>query len=529
MKPFLKPLVHSPSALNNRVLIRNSSFLSNNSDYSLNNNSSTTNFSAVRKQSTFLPKLKTPRNNHIKKNANFDFFVKKKNLGFNYYVEPSLSSRLSMKEQEKLINNADHILRERMNKIISIGKRNRRRVALAIAKKISQKNYTINLLKDQRTKINENEIIIEQAVKDFSHQYENDYKRFISFVANEKRKQQLEEEVMNNIKAKMEKKKSDLDEEILMNKRLEEALDRKIREIFTLISYGSFLNKIYNKQFSFDGIEEGDPHKRNIERLTNDLINIYETQNKFESLPKELNDAHGLAKSYVIYEDKILLALREKDISKKDIERQKKIHEKELEQIKLSLMDYENDFKNLKQEKNIVITDMKNFKLSQNEILEMILTCIIELGKDIGTEFPIPSSMDKENLIDFQLYAKKTLDILKNKEVLVNNLISEIDNTIEYGNIDEKIIMDRCIGEQKRVNKREKQLKMKMMQEELKYLKNQKALKRMNKLVIGGRKAPMIFSLKNVQTQNKFKSSEKSDEKMNIYDITDNRDENDEK
>jgi len=59
MKPFLKPLVHSPSALNNRVLIRNSSFLSNNSDYSLNNNSSTTNFSAVRKQSTFLPKLKT--------------------------------------------------------------------------------------------------------------------------------------------------------------------------------------------------------------------------------------------------------------------------------------------------------------------------------------------------------------------------------------------------------------------------------------------------------------------------------------
>jgi hypothetical protein len=348
-------------------------------------------------------------------------------------------------------------------------------------------------------------------------------------VANEKRKQQLEEEVMNNIKAKMEKKKSDLDEEILMNKRLEEALDRKIREIFTLISYGSFLNKIYNKQFSFDEIEEGDPHKRNIERLTNDLINIYETQNKFESLPKELNDAHGLAKSYVIYEDKILLALREKDISKKDIERQKKIHEKELEQIKLSLMDYENDFKNLKQEKNIVITDMKNFKLSQNEILEMILTCIIELGKDIGTEFPIPSSMDKENLIDFQLYAKKTLDILKNKEVLVNNLISEIDNTIEYGNIDEKIIMDRCIGEQKRVNKREKQLKMKMMQEELKYLKNQKALKRMNKLVIGGRKAPMIFSLKNMQTQNKFKSSEKSDEEMNIYDITDNKDENGEK
>jgi hypothetical protein len=32
-----------------------------------------------------------------------------------------------------------------------------------------------------------------------------------------------------------------------------------------------------------------------------------------------------------------------------------------------------------------------------------------------------------------------------------------------------------------------------------------------------------------VQIQNKFKNSEKSDEKMNIYDITDNKDENDEK
>ena len=88
----------------------------------------------------------------------------------------------------------------------------------------------------------------------------------------------------------------------------------------------------------------------------------------------------------------------------------------------------------------------------------MILTCIIELGKDIGTDFPIPNSMENENLIDFQLYAKKTLDVLKNQEALINNLICEIDNTIEYGNIDEKILMDKCIGDQKKVNKKEKQL-----------------------------------------------------------------------
>ena len=532
MKPFLRPIVHSPSALTNRVLIRNASFLSNNSDFSLNNNSSTTNASVVKKQPKFLPKLKTTRSNHMIKNVNFDFFIKKKNLGINYYIEPTPSSRLSNKEQDNLIANADHILRGRTNKIgsiISIGKKNHRRIALAIAKGISKKNYTINLLKEQRTKINEKEILIEQAVKDFSEQYENDYRRFIEFVANEKKRQLLEDDVAISIKEKMEKKKLNLDEEILMNKRLEETLDRKIREIFTLKSYGSFISKIFNKTFSFDEIEEGDPHRRNIENIVNELINIYETKNKYEPLPKELNDVQGLAKSYVIYEDKILMALRIKDITKKEIEKQRQRYEKEIEQVKLSLLDYENDLKNIKTEKNIVIAEMKNFKLSQNEILEMILTYTIELGKDIGTDFPIPNSMENENLIDFQLYAKKTLEVLKNQEALINNLICEIENTIEYGNIDEKILMDKCIGDQKKVNKKEKQLKMKLMQEELIYQKKQKALKRMNKYVVGGRKAPMIFNLKNFITQNKTRNSEKSDEKLNIYDITGDKDENEEK
>jgi hypothetical protein len=70
---------------------------------------------------------------------------------------------------------------------------------------------------------------------------------------------------------------------------------------------------------------------------------------------------------------------------------------------------------------------------------------------------------------------------------------------------------------------------MKLMQEELKYQKNQKALKRMNKVVVGGRKVPMIFNLKNFNTQNKTRNSEKSDEKLNIYDITGDKDENEEK
>ena len=65
--------------------------------------------------------------------------------------------------------------------------------------------------------------------------------------------------------------------------------------------------------------------------------------------------------------------------------------------------------KKIKEEKNRVMAEMKEYKISQNEMLTTILTCIVELGKEINTKSPIPTSIDKDHLTDFSLYAKKTL------------------------------------------------------------------------------------------------------------------------
>ena len=529
MKPFLKPIIHSPSALTNRVLIRNGSYLSNNSDISKNNNSLSTVASAARKNYKFLPKLKTPRSSQILKNVNFDFFKKRNNIGNNYYVTPSAHSILLPKAQRELISDADHILRERMsnqNNILSTGRRHIRSVAIGLSKGISQKNYTINLLKEQRTKINEKERMIEQAVKEFSEQYEKDYKSFFEFVTDEKRKQQLEESTMNYLKEKKEKKKESLEEETLMNKRLEEALEKRIREIYQLKSYGSFLHQVFDKKFSFDELITSDSRGKNFEKIARDLIALYENKNKYETIPKELNNTDNLIKTYILFEDRILMALKSKDLSAKEIANQKQIYQKELEQIKLSLIDYESDFKYLKEERNIVKGEMRNFKISQNETMETILTCIIDLGKDIGTDFPIPISMDKNHLIEYTMYAKKTLENLRGTEVLVNDLITEIESTLEFGDKEDKNLMIKCIGEQKKINKKEKQLKLKLIQEEIKNQKNMRALKRANKVVVAGRKAPMIFNMKN-KHKNKFtkiKFGEKVNEKVSIYNISDDDD-----
>ena len=526
MKPFLKPIIHSPSALTNRVLIRNRSNLSNSSDFSKNNNSSTTVASAARKNYKFLPKLKTPRSSQILKNINFDFFKKRVNIGINYYITPSPQSNLLIKNPKELIGSADRILRERVsnqNNILSTGRRHIRSVAIGLSKGISQKNYTINLLKEQRTKLNEKERMIEQAVKEFSEQYEKDYKSFFEFVTDEKRKQQLEEDTMNYLKEKKEKKKESLKEETLMNKRLEEAMEKSIREIYQLKSYGSFLHQVFDKKFSFDELITIDSRGKNFEKMARDLITLYEKKNKYETIPKELDNTDNLIKTYILLEDRILMALKDKDLSTKEIANTKQIYQKELEQIKLGLIDYESDFKYLKEERNIVKGEMKNFKISQNETMETILTCIIDLGKDIGTDFPIPVSMDKDHLIEFSMYAKKTLENLRSTEVLVNDLITEIESTLDFGNKEERNLMMNCIGEQKKINKKEKQLKLKMMQEEIKNQKNLRALKRANKFVVAGRKAPMIFNMKN-KHKNKFTKinfGEKGNEKVSIYNISD--------
>ena len=530
MKPFLG-IANSNSFLENKILMRNSSFLSNNSEYSKNNNSSTTIASAKKKKPKYLPKIKSPKAALLPKYPKIDFF--KKNYDFSIYdpITPSLKSSRSIKQMFNLIDQADNIVRNRMNKHgINTGtNRDRRKEAIDISRIISQKNYTINLLKEQRTKINEKERIIDQVVKEFSEQYEYDYKSFIDFVAEEKRKQMLEEETMNNLREKKDQKKASLDEETLMNKRLEENLDKRIREIYILKSYGSFLHQVFDKKFSFDEINNGESRGKNLEKVAAELIELYETKNKYEDYPKELNDTEHLIKTYILFEDKILMALKNKDLANKEVAQQKKINERELQQVKLSLLDYESDFRYLKQERNNVHAEMKNFKISQNEILETILTCIIDLGKDLGTKHPIPTEMDKDHLSDFSLYAKKTLDHLRGIEVSINDLISEIENTVEYGNNTEKILMERCIGEQRKINKREKQMKLKMIQEELKNQKNLRAIKRANKVVVAGRKAPMIFNFKNKQKKKNVKSDEKNDEKINIYDVNDDEDDSEEK
>ena len=525
----LKPLINSSRSIisTNHLFPRNNSFTSNNSEYSINNISSTTNASRVKRSHKFLPKLITPKNNYILKNIKINNHLKRSSSVTslsNIFIPSSITTK-SSKRTNELIDNAEQIMRERMKNhgvVIAGGKFLLKSLALKISKEVSQKNYTINLLKEKRTQINEKERIINQALKEFSEQYESDHKKFIDFVEEEKRKQKLEEETMNFMKEKKEIKHKTLIEEGFMNKRLDDMLEKKIKDIYVLKSYGSFFNKVFDKYFAYDETSKIDSREKNYEKIANKIIEIYEQKDKYENLPKELEDEELLMKKYILLEDKIMMSLTNKELLDKEIIKQKKYFEKELEQLKYSLIDYESDYNFLKSEKNNVNVEMKNFKIHEDNSLDEILEIILELGKEIGTICPIPVSKDKKNLGDFVLYAKKTIDTLKNKEVVINKGITEIENAILYGNKMEKNLMEKSILEQKKINKRDNQLKAKQYLEELKNLKNLKAIERAQKMVVTGRKAANYSIFKNKKKIKKIIHKGKDDDIGYIYYATDN-------
>ena len=149
---------------------------------------------------------------------------------------------------------------------------------------------------------------------------------------------------MNYIKEKREKKHQNLIEENFMSKRLDEMLERKIKDIFVLKSYGSFLNKVFDKYFAYDETAQIDSREKNYEKIANKIIEIYEKKDKYSKLPKELEDEELLMKKYLLLEDKIMMSLTNKEILDKEILKQKKYFEKELEQLKYSLNDYKRDY-----------------------------------------------------------------------------------------------------------------------------------------------------------------------------------------
>ena len=98
----------------------------------------------------------------------------------------------------------------------------------------------------------------------------------------------------------------------------------------------------------------------------------------------------------------------------------------------------------------------------------------------------------KKNIIDLLNFTKDTLSVLQQKETLINDYIIEIENIEENG--DKKLIND-IITDRKKFNKREKQMQLKIKQEQNENNKRLKAIERAQRVIIKGRKVPQEYPI----------------------------------
>ena len=490
----------------------------NNSEISLNNISSTTNASVIKntqnnsvliqqytKKYRILKKIKLNNDNpNIKLNKN-DLFYSTKNKN---------------KKTLEILKNADNIIRDRTKfheLLFNERKYLVKSLVLKKSREISYKSYENNILKKRRIQIYDKEYEINKALKEYKEQLEKDYINFNKFVGKVKNNHISDEDSIYKLKDIKEKKEDSFEKEILLNKRLLIMIEKTIKDIYILKEYGSFLYKIIQKPFAYDAAPKISSSIKNYETIADSIINIYESKDQYNFLPKELLNEDLLLKKYKILEYTVISDLEYKENLDKELEKDIIFYKNEIEQIKLSIIDYENDLNYLKKELNIIKKDIKKYKLNEdNGYLKDCIYNIIELGKEINPKDEISKITDKNVSLDFLNYIKEIKESLLNMEIKINNNIMEIENILENGDKnDRQIIMD-LISEQKKMNKYQYNIAFKKLKEEMKNKRDLKIYEKANKYVLKGRKIILDFPIKLKNKNKKIIKRKNNEENFEI-------------
>ena len=235
------------------------------------------------------------------------------------FSHDSFNERFKTREQKDFINQANKIIRERIkNKGSTINSKSRlKSVVLNDTKEICLKNYLIDLLKEKRTDINEKERNITKALRESEDRLDADYKDFIDFVEDTKRKQKKEEEELTRLKSQHEEKDNLCKKELSDNKKLNEDLERTVKIIMLLKSYGSFVHKVLELPFVFDNIPDVDSRERNFESTADVILKNYERM-EYSSKPALLDDDTLLILKFTEFEEKVIKILDTKQIVEKN-------------------------------------------------------------------------------------------------------------------------------------------------------------------------------------------------------------------
>ena len=487
----------------------------------MNNRSITTNESSGINNISYINNT----NNHRSFNPRMKKYVPLNTVGTDkstWYHTKTVAS--IMREKQLELNEADKIMKEREKRGLGGGLGGNSRKKMKILQKsreICLDNYMITQLRQKRTEISKKEFFVEKALKQSEKQYEKDYRAFIDFVGDIKRKEKKEEEILNKLKNKKDETESRLNEELLVNKKLVERCDIMIKTIVLLKTYGSFVHKVFNTYFIYDELSKSKLHYKNDIHLKDKLIAVYEKSKSLpESYEEEINNIlnydESLMQQYSQYEEKVVKMLEDKNYINKEITNIKINGEIQIEDLTKKLNEAEKEFKKLIFEKKSILSSMKEYQINTLSQMNELSNYILELGILTGVQSPKQNTL--ENITDFLCYCKDTVNTLGEKEKMVNNYIEEIDEIINNGNDKDKKIIEQLLFERKKLIKKEKQQKLKIEHDDYEKKKKFKAIERAKRIVIKGRKIyENIAEWKRFHKDIKIKESDDEDDNQYLY------------
>lgn len=469
----------------------------------MNNHSTTTNESSAINNSGIhnfnKNSYKLKKNYRIKKQYDSLNYVPLNTVGTGqstWYHTKTVSS--INKEKHKLLEDADQIMKDRMRNNIGgggfsgINDRKKNRV-LEKSKELCLNNYMITQLKEKRNEINRKEFYIDMALKNSEKQYEIDYRSFIDFVEEIKKKEKKEEEVLNKLKAKKDSTESILIDEINLNKKLEEKCENIIKNIIILKNYGSFVHKVFRTPFIYDELSKIKITGKKYINLRDKIISIYDkNDSKFsdneDDIENILESDERLIQQYNHYEERLVKILDGQDILNKEVNILVDKNESELISLRKKLNDCQKEYEKLVKDKKRILSSMKEFQMNDVSETEQFLHYIIDLGNEVGIEGQKSSANKNDNITEYLYYCKDTLSILEEKEISINKYIKEIENILKYGDENDRNIIEKLLFERKKLIKKEKQLMLKKQQDEHEQRKKMRAIERAKRIVIRGRK-----------------------------------------
>ena len=499
--PTLPLKSQNKSFIKERILRNQKNFPTVNSEKSITTNESYTLLTDknIKNPSSFnINSIISPRYVTIINNINSGYFKNR--------VDRSIT-KLPKIPRIKIISDADYLVKERKKREGYIPTHIPVNIALKKSTEINMNNYIIRKIKEKREEIMHNEKNITEQFKIRQREYDNQYKTFLNTVEENQKKIKEEDNLLNSLKLEMNERIKIIDEIKAETKKLEERLKRIINAILTYKKYGSFIHKIFEQKFIYDKLEEFDG--KSYYKIMQKLIEIYENNQNNLNLSENEDEFFdqllfkGEEQFFLQYkniEENLRRQLETRNDTFKEITSMHIKNKNEIDDLRTKKEGNERD-KKIYDENQILQKRMMNqIKEYDIEETKKYLLYIIELGETMSKQKNKVTNIGSigENIF----YCNDTIKMLEEKEYYINKYMNEIENIFKNGNDEDIILIENIINERKKFNKREKQIELKNIQEEIRMKKNFNTINT-NRIVIRGRKVIQDFPL--IKNQKKKK------------------------